>query len=102
MRPDFTGKGTLARPSQDPPGPFGLGHGSSGACLANDYVPPGATLSPLTGTGISARTTSNHCVFTWANAPALASGAAKTFNYSTNSQSFSAASNIQVSDPQCF
>ena len=66
-------------------------------CTA-DYVPPGATLSPLTGSGSSARTVSNHCVFTWNNASPLAVGASKTFNYSTDSNNFSAASNVVVTD----
>jgi hypothetical protein len=64
-------------------------------CTA-DYVPPGATLSPLTGSGSSAKTVSNHCIFTWASAP-LAAGASRTFNYSTNTQSFTAASNVTAS-----
>ena len=66
----------------------------AGKHCTNDYVPPGASLSPLTGSGTSAHTVSNHCVFTWASGPALAAGASKTFNYSTDSQNFSAASNV--------
>jgi hypothetical protein len=66
-------------------------------CTA-DAVPSGATLSPLTGTGSSARTVSNHCVFSWSNASPVASGGSKTFNYSTDSQNFKSASNVQVSD----
>ena len=38
----------------------------SGAHCTNDAVPSGASLSPLSGSGSSAHTTSNHCVFTWA------------------------------------
>lgn len=71
----------------------------SGVHCTNDYVPPGAVLSPLNGTGRSARTVSNHCVFTWTNAPPLNVGATKWFNYSTDSQRFSAAKNVKVSDP---
>jgi len=71
----------------------------SGVHCTNDYVPPGAVLSPLNGTGSSARTVSNHCVFTWTNASPLAVGSSKTFNYSTDSQSFSKANNVTVSDP---
>jgi hypothetical protein len=73
----------------------------TGVHCTNDYVPPGATLSPLTGSGSSARTTSNHCVFTWTNASAIGAGLSKTFNYSTDSQSFSSASNLGVSDSVC-
>lgn len=72
----------------------------TGYHCTNDYVPPGATLSPLNGSGSSARTLSNHCVYTWSNASPIATGGSKTFNYSTdnNSSSFKAASNVQVSD----
>jgi hypothetical protein len=71
-----------------------------GSHCTNDYVPPGATLSPLTGTGSSARTVSNHCVFSWSNASPISAGGSKTFNYSTdnNSKTFKSASNLQVSD----
>jgi hypothetical protein len=69
-------------------------------CTA-DAVPSGATLSPLTGSGTSAHTVSNHCIFTWTNAPPLAVNASKTFNYSTDAQNFSAASNVTVSDTAC-
>jgi len=71
----------------------------SGVHCTNDYVPPGAVLSPLNGTGSSARTVSNHCVFTWTNASPLAVGSSKQFNYSTDSQKFSKANNVKVSDP---
>jgi hypothetical protein len=72
----------------------------AGFHCTNDYVPPGATLSPLVGTGSSARTVSNHCVYSWSNASPIAQGGSKTFNYSTdnNSNSFKSASNLQVSD----
>ena len=70
----------------------------AGKHCTNDYVPPGATLSPLTGTGSSAYTVSNHCVYSWSNASPVAPGGSKTFNYSTDSQNFTSASNVQVSD----
>jgi hypothetical protein len=72
----------------------------AGSHCTNDYLPNGATLSPLNGTGPSARTVSNHCVYSWSNASPLAPGQSKTFNYSTdnNSSSFKSASNVQVSD----
>lgn len=71
----------------------------SGAhCTAEpDAVPPGATLSPLTGTN-PPRTPSNHCVFTWERAPVLRSGSSTTFHYSTDSQSFTKASKVVVTD----
>jgi Domain of unknown function DUF11 len=72
----------------------------SGAHCTNDSVPSGAKLSPLSGSGSSAATTSNHCVFTWASAK-LASGASTTFNYSTDSTSFSAASNAKATSASC-
>jgi hypothetical protein len=74
----------------------------SGYHCTNDYVPPGATLSPLTGSGSSAHTVSNHCVFSWSNASPIASGGSKTINYSTdnNKTSFTSASNLKVSDQQ--
>src|SRR5215213_10302271 len=72
----------------------------SGAHCTNDSVPSGATLSPLTGSGTSAYTTSNHCIFTWASAT-LAAGASKTFNYSTDSSSFSSASTVTVGSSSC-
>src|SRR6185295_7680173 len=51
-------------------------------CTAEaESVPPGATLTPLTGSN-PPHTPSNHCVFTWTNTSPLASGASKTFNYS--------------------
>jgi hypothetical protein len=68
-------------------------------CTAEpESVPPGATLSPLTGSGSSARTVSNHCVFTWNNTTPLQPGQTKTFNYSTDTQSFSSASNLRIKD----
>lgn len=72
----------------------------AGYHCTNDYVPPGATLSPLNGVGPSARTVSNHCVYSWSNASPIAPGGSKTFNYSTdnNKTSFKSASNLQVSD----
>ncbi len=72
----------------------------AGAHCTADAIPAGATLSPLTGTGTSAHTTSNHCVFTWPTAT-LAPGATRTFNYSTDSQSFSAASNVVAGNLTC-
>ena len=72
----------------------------SGAHCTNDAVPSGAKLSPLSGSGSSAATTSNHCVFTWSSAK-LASGASTTFNYSTDSTSFSKASNVGATSPSC-
>jgi hypothetical protein len=72
----------------------------SGAHCTNDAVPSGAVLSPLTGSGFSAHTTANHCVFTWASS-SLAAGATKTFNYSTDSGTFSAAKNIVASAASC-
>jgi hypothetical protein len=74
----------------------------AGAHCTNDAVPSGAVLSPLTGTGTSAHTSSNHCVFTWTNATALAAGASKTFNYSTDtSASFDAKASTEVHDAAC-
>jgi hypothetical protein len=72
----------------------------SGVHCTNDTVPPGATLSPLNGSGSSAATKSNHCVFTWASAK-LAAGASATFNYSTDSTSFKVASNVVASSASC-
>jgi hypothetical protein len=72
----------------------------AGKNCTNDYVPPGAVLSPLNGSGPSARTVSNHCVFTWTNASPIYSGGSKTFNYSTNTQNFSSASNVSAYDTQ--
>jgi hypothetical protein len=72
----------------------------SGAHCTNDSVPSGATLSPLNGAGSSAATKSNHCVFTWAGG-AIAAGASKTFNYSTDSTSFKAASGVTAASPSC-
>ncbi len=72
----------------------------SGAHCTNDTVPSGATLSPLTGSGSSANTVSNHCKFAWAGST-LKEGASKTFNYSTDSTTFSAASNVAASAPSC-
>jgi hypothetical protein len=75
----------------------------SGKHCTNDTVPSGSTLSPLTGSGSTAKTTSNHCIFTWSNGPTLAANASKTINYSTdsNSGSFTSASNVTVSDSSC-
>jgi hypothetical protein len=74
----------------------------SGMSCTNDAVPTGATLSPLTGSGLSARTVSNHCVFTWTNGSALAPGASKTFNYSANrTTTFNARSSTFVRDSLC-
>ncbi len=73
----------------------------SGAHCTADAVPSGATLSPLSGTTHPDKTVSNHCVFTWANMAPLAAGASFTFNYSTDSQSFSSASNVTARDTLC-
>jgi hypothetical protein len=72
----------------------------SGAHCTNDAVPSGAKLSPLSGSGSSAATKSNHCVFTWATAK-LAAGASTTFNYSTDSTSFTKATSVEVSSSSC-
>ncbi len=72
----------------------------SGAHCTNDSVPTGATLGPLQGSGSSATTTSNHCVFTW-NGAALSAGASKTFNYSTDSNRSTAATNVVVAYASC-
>ncbi len=72
----------------------------SGSHCTNDEVPSGASLSPLNGSGSSAATKSNHCKFTWSSAK-LASGASKTFNYSTDSSSFSSARNVVVKSSSC-
>ena len=73
----------------------------SGAHCTNDAVPSGATLSPLTGSGSSAYTTSNHCIFTWGSA-SLAPGASKAFNYSTDSSTaFSAATSVSAGSGSC-
>ncbi|HEY0713495.1 MAG TPA: hypothetical protein VGF45_12530 [Polyangia bacterium] len=72
----------------------------AGSHCTNDYVPPGATLSPLNGTGPSARTVSNHCVYSWTNGSPIYSGSSKTFNYSTDTQNFSSAANIKAYDNQ--
>jgi RHS repeat-associated protein len=69
-------------------------------CTAEpESVPPGATLSPLTGSN-PPQTVSNHCVFTWPNTP-LAAGASKTFNYSTDSQASTPAANVVITDTVC-
>jgi hypothetical protein len=74
----------------------------AGAHCTNDAVPTGAVLSPLTGSGSSAYTTSNHCVFTWKNTTALAANASKTFNYSTDTSStFDAKASTKVRDTVC-
>jgi hypothetical protein len=72
----------------------------SGAHCTNDSVPSGATLAPLQGSGASATTTANHCVFTWHGAT-LSAGASKTFNYSTDSSQGIAAANVVVSYASC-
>ncbi len=72
----------------------------AGVSCTADAVPSGATLSPLTGSGTSARTTSNHCIFKWSSA-SLAPGASRTFNYSTNSQSFNAATKVTAGSLTC-
>jgi hypothetical protein len=72
-----------------------------GVHCTNDYVPPGATLSPLSGSGSTARTVSNHCVFTWANGPSIAAGATKTFNYSTDSQASNVPTEVAANQSSC-
>jgi RHS repeat-associated protein len=74
----------------------------SGAhCTAEpESVPTNATLSPLTTSGNPKQTLGNHCVFTFSNV-SLASGASKTFNYSTDSGSSTAASQVTVSSTAC-
>src|SRR5437899_2773953 len=72
----------------------------SGVHCTNDAVPSGATLSPLSGSGSSAATKSNHCKFTWASAK-LASGASTTFNYSTDASNFKSASKVVVTSKSC-
>jgi beta-glucanase (GH16 family) len=71
----------------------------SGAHCTNDAVPSGARLSPLNGRGSSATTRSNTCTFTWTTS--LAAGATKTFNYSTDSNSFHAATNVTARSASC-
>jgi hypothetical protein len=74
----------------------------SGQHCTNDAVPSGATLSPLSGSGTSAYTSSNHCVFTWTNTSPLAAGSSKTVNYSTTgSATFDAKASTVVSDLVC-
>jgi hypothetical protein len=70
------------------------------SCTA-DAVPYGATLSPLVGTGSSARTASNHCIFTFNGSSPVAVGATRTLTYFTNSFFFTAASNVVVTDSMC-
>jgi hypothetical protein len=71
----------------------------SGAHCTNDSVPSGATLSPLNGSGSSATTKASHCTFTFSGS--LGAGVTKSFNYSTDSQTFHAASNVQVRAASC-
>jgi PKD repeat protein len=73
----------------------------AGFHCTNDVLPTGATLSPLTGTGSSARTISSHCVFTWSNTTPLASGASKTFTYAADAIGITAATSPLASDPAC-
>ena len=68
----------------------------SGDHCTNDSVPSGAVLSPLSGSGSSAETSSNHCTFTWAKTT-LKAGASLTFNYSTDNTNFSSATNVVAS-----
>jgi Glycosyl hydrolases family 18 len=72
----------------------------SGAHCTNDSVPSGAVLSPLSGSGSSAETTSNHCVFTLAST-SISAGSTHTIHYSTDSSSFSAATNVTVTGSGC-
>jgi hypothetical protein len=75
----------------------------SGKHCTNDSVPAGVTLSPLTGSGASAYTSSNHCVYTWgSSAMPLAAGASWTFYYSTDSTtSFDSKASTVVHDSVC-
>jgi RHS repeat-associated protein len=94
----FTNDGPYASSSYSvafdvPPGSY---------CTADkDAVPAGATLSPLVGTGLSAHTPSNHCIFTWATGPVLSVGASKTFSYSANTQDGSPPANLAITDAMC-
>ena len=72
----------------------------SGAHCTNDAVPPGAVLSPLSGSGTAAATSANRCTFTWSTR-SLAAGASLTFNYSTDSNHFVAATNVAASASSC-
>jgi len=72
----------------------------TGAHCTNDAVPTGAVLSPLNGTGTTASTVSNTCTFTWSNTT-LASGEPMTMHYSTDTQNFTAATNVVVHDSVC-
>jgi N-acyl-D-amino-acid deacylase len=74
----------------------------TGAHCTNDFLPPGATLGPLNGTGTNATTLGNHCVYTWTNGPPLGPGASLTFNYSADTTvSFTATQSTVVSDSVC-
>jgi hypothetical protein len=73
----------------------------AGVHCTNDAVPFGAKLSPLTGSGTSAYTSGNHCVFTWSNGQSLASGASLTFNYSTDRNGFSSATGAVATASLC-
>jgi hypothetical protein len=72
----------------------------SGDHCTNDAVPSGATLSPLSGSGSSAKTVSNVCKYTWSSAT-LAAGGSLTFNYSTDNTNFTSARSVSVSSPSC-
>ena len=62
----------------------------AGAACTSDYVPSGATLA----------TSSNRCTFTWKTTK-IAAGATFTFNYSTDSTSFSAATSVTGTVRSC-
>jgi hypothetical protein len=75
----------------------------AGTHCTNDATPSGVVLSPLTGSGATAYTTSNHCVYTWtAGVTPLAAGASWTFYYSTDTtSSFDAKASTVVHDSVC-
>ena len=73
---------------------------TTGDHCSNAIVPSGAKLSPLTGTGTTAHTTSNVCTFTWSKAT-LAPGATKTFTYATTTAAAGAATHIVAHSTSC-
>jgi uncharacterized repeat protein (TIGR01451 family) len=75
----------------------------AGVHCTNDSVPAGVVLSPLTGSGTSAYTSSNHCVYTWtAGVTPLAPAVSWTFYYSTDSAgSFDSKASTVVHDSVC-
>jgi hypothetical protein len=73
----------------------------SGQSCTIETVPFRATLSPLVGSGTSARTASNRCVYTFANPNPLPPGNTRTFYYSVSASSLSSATNVVVTDSLC-